>query len=245
MKRLAFLLLIPATANATDVPPDVSGTWAQLQVQTSVATIPVVGDVETRTVSWLRMTIIQDGTRLKITTTPCRIDLNSEVDLVRSVVPIPMMEAIGTQTFRAKLEPSKEQWRFYQPPAMQQLGLRLIDVWNDPLPKNAADARVFDADRDGHPGVTVRIEGAIEGAVYVAQRSWSRLEGLVRPDRISGLVTWQTEQVVLDATSALLSNPPNARTSANPQDSYFVSKRVTPDTTCQDIARLPVSTFKR
>lgn len=246
MKKLALALLIfPAQATATTPPPDLSGSWAQLQVQTSVATIPIVGDVQTRTISWLRLDITQNGERLKITSTPCRIDLKSEVDLVRSIIPQPMLNAIGTQTFRARLQAKDAQWQFYQPPAMQLLGLKLEDPWKETLPKNASDTRVFDADQDGNPGVTVRIEGAIDGAVYVAQRSWSRLEGLVNNDQITGRVTWQTEQVVLDATSSLLANPPNARTSNNPADSYFVSKRIAADTTCEDIARMPMATFPR
>ena len=244
MKRLFFLLtFVPTTALADEPPPDVAGTWAQLQVQTSVVSIPVAGDITSTTVALLRVAIAQDNRKLTVRTTPCAVDVDSEIDMVKTVIPQSTLAAIGTQQFRARLTQGKSGWVFYQPPVMQTLGVQLDDAWKDKMPSDPKDKRLVDADNDGKPGVTVRIEGAIDGAIYVAQRSWSRLEGLVSGARIKGSLQWQTDQSVLDATSALLSTPPRARPSNVPSENYFRAIRVAPNASCEDILKIPRDAF--
>lgn len=243
MKRLVpLLLLLPGTALA-ESPPDVSGTWAQLQVQTSIVTIPVAGNVTSTTVAILRVNIEQDRRKLVVQTTPCAVDVDSEVTMVKTIIPQPMLRAIGTREFRARLNPSHDGWRFYQPPVMQTLGVALKDAWKDSMPSGPNDKRLVDSDNDGNPGVTVRIEGVIKGAIYVAQRSWSRLDGLILGDRMKGSLQWQTDQSVLEATSSLLLSSPHARPSTVPSENYFRAIRVAPNATCKEILKIPRNTF--
>lgn len=245
MRRLCFCLalILPGSSFAADTPPAVAGTWAQIQVQTSIASIPIAGDVVSRTTAILRVVIEQDSKRLKVHSTPCHIAVDSEIDMVRTVVPLAMIRAIGTQEFKARLKPDKAGWIYYQPPVMQTLGVRLEDEWKDKMPIAPDDPRLIDADGDGKPGVTVRIEGMIDGAIYVAQRSWSRLEGIITSDRIKGSLTWQTDQAVLDATSVMLSSSPQTRPSPLPNSNYFRAIRVAPEMTCEDILKLPREQF--
>jgi hypothetical protein len=245
MKRLCFclVLIIPAPSVAADTPPQVAGTWAQIQVQTSIANIPFAGEVVSHTMAILRVVIEQDSRRLKVHSTPCHISVDSEIDMVRTVVPLAMVRAIGTQEFRARLKPSKAGWIYYQPPVMQTLGVRLTDEWKEEMPVSPDDPRLIDADADGKPGVTVRIEGVIDGAIYIAQRSWSRLEGIIASDRIKGSLTWQTDQAILDATSVLLSSSPQTRPSPVPSSNYFRAIRVAPEITCEDILKIPRDQF--
>ncbi|MEZ4462918.1 MAG: hypothetical protein R3E66_24955 [bacterium] len=244
MKRILLLLtLVPTIALADETPPDISGTWAQLQVQTSVVTIPIAGDITSTTVALLRVEIAQNNKKLTVRTTPCAVDVDSEIDMVKTVIPQSTLAAIGTQQFRARLTQSERGWMFYQPPVMQTLGVKLDNAWKDAMPSDPKDKRLIDADNDGKPGVTVKIEGAIDGAIYVAQRSWSRLEGLVSGARIKGSLQWQTDQSVLDATSALLSTPPRARPSNVPSENYFRAIRIAPDASCEDILKIPRDAF--
>ncbi len=240
---LAFL---PCQSFASEPasPPKVAGTWAQLQVQTSVASIPVAGEVVSKTISMLRVEIDQNSKRLKIRSKPCRVEVDSEIEMVRTVVPQAMVDAIGTQEFRARLTFGKTGWVYYQPPVMHTLGVSLTDVWREEMPTRADDPRVIDADADGKPGVTVRVEGVIEGSIYVAQRSWSRLEGFVTKGRIKGSLTWQTDQSVLDATSVLLSQSPQTRPSAIPRANYFRAVQIDPQATCEDILKMPRDLFE-
>jgi len=245
MKRLCFCLalILPSPSFAADTPPQVAGTWAQIQIQTSIASIPFAGEVVSHTMAILRVVIEQDSRRLKISSTPCHIAVDSEIDIVRTVVPSAMIKAIGTQEFKARLKPGNAGWVYYQPPVMQTLGVNLADKWKDTMPISPNDPRLIDADADGKPDVTIRIEDIIDSAIYIAQRSWSRLEGIITSDRIKGSLTWQTDQAVLDATSSMLSNSPQTRPSALPNANYFRAIRVTPETTCEDILKMPRDQF--
>lgn len=242
---VASCLCVAQVGHAEPPALDLSGTWAQWQRQTSIAKVPLVGEVETRTISRLLVRITQRGDRLQVESVPCSIQIESDIDLVRTIVPEPMLRALGTQTFRARLRATHDSWTYYQPPSMQTLGVTLKDAWKDAMPTDARDPRLVDADGDGHPGVTVRIEGAVDGEVYVAQRSWSRLEGQATPNSIRGALTWQTDQAVLGASSALLSNSPRATPSTKPNANTFAAVRVADATTCSEIVGLSAAAFSK
>ena len=58
-----------------------------------------------------------------------------------------------------------------------------------------------DDDHDGHPGVTVRIGGLIDGEVYLVQRGWSEFAGTAYDaDTIRGDVRFDQDQEILGAT---------------------------------------------
>jgi hypothetical protein len=248
MHRLAILfaiIAVPSFALAQDEWPDVSGRWAQKQVTTSVSDIPIVGEIETRTIAYLLVDIEQEGSALEVTSKVCTISIDSDIKKVRSVVPEAMIDAIGTTTKKARLERTRDgKVRFFQPRSTDVLGVKLDSI-KEPLPTDAEDSRVVDADKDGKPGVTVRIEGLIDGAVYVIQRSWSILRGLATDDQIDGAVTWRTEQVVLDATSSLLNSNPDARPHANRDRHYFRTTRVGSQTDCSNIIKARKRLFAR
>ena len=68
-----------------------------------------------------------------------------------------------------------EQWIFGH--AVQVQGAHLVMPNSEALPADAADPRVFDQDQDGLPGVTVLIEGILDGSVQVVQRTHTRMVG--------------------------------------------------------------------
>ncbi len=244
LTTLALIMLIPAASWAQDW-PDVSGKWAQQQVTTSVSKIPIVGVVETRTIAYLLLDIEQDGTQLEISSTVCSIKIDGDIKKVRSVVPQGMIDAIGTVTRKARLERTKDgRVRFFQPRSTDLLGVKLSKT-GEQLPTEPDDPRVVDADKDGKPGVTVKIEGMIDGAVYVIQRSWSILRGIAAGDQIDGKVTWKTEQVVLDASSALLNSNPDAKPHANRDRHFFRTTRIRSKSTCSDIIKGREKLFQR
>ena len=235
----AILALLPPVSLTGEVnpPPDLSGSWAQKQIQTSVSEIPVIGQVESKTVAYLRMDISQEGEQITIDARPCWIKIESEIEQVKTVVPAEMLDAIGTYKLKAQLRPNKKnQWEFYQPPTVTVLGAKLKQKWTEKLPSTPADPRVFDADRDGNPGVTVRVFGLMDGAIYLVQRSWSELTGVLSSKNdIRGLVRWRTTQSILDATRGPLKSNPGAAPHPDAKKSWFAMHRVDPSTTCQDV----------
>jgi hypothetical protein len=82
------------------------------------------------------------------------------------------------------------------------LGIDLADPTTESLPTDPADPRVTDPDGDGKPGVTVTIRaGDLTGELYIARLEIFAWEGfLVAPDRIEGVVTDLSQQLVLGAS---------------------------------------------
>ncbi len=230
----------------TPAPPDLSGTWAQLQVHASLSEIPVVGNIKSKTVSLLLMKIRQNSDELSLEIQPCDVSIDSDVKQVVTRVPRAMVQALGTSKVRATLARGNQHWRFEQQRHVSILGARLKNPSADMLPTWARDYRVVDADKDGNPGVTVEIDGMIEGAIYLVQRSITQLRGLVEDnDKVNGLVAWSTEQSILGATSRLLESQPATRPDPDSTRSYFQMRRVESTTTCSDLRKNAAKLFPK
>jgi hypothetical protein len=114
-------------------------------------------------------------------------------------------------------------------------GVKLKNPLTDKLPDDEDDPRILDADRDGHPGLTVQVRGLIDGDLYVVQRDTSEMTGELSADqtRISGTMRWRVQQAVLDATSVFLTgDPPDSKQHRDPKRSTFQMARVAPGASC-------------
>ncbi len=120
------------------------------------------------------------------------------------------------------------------------LGFRDSDP-AQPLPTDKSDARVYDQDGDGQPGVTVHIRtkvafSSIEGDTYNVQRLHSRLRGSFDGERLSGETFESSETQVLEATH------PALRLSLTPQrdaagDNSVLLVKVAQSMSCDDLVQ--------
>ncbi len=235
---ILFLLGSTGKAQAQD-PPNIEGVWAQKQVQAAVSKLPILGSVQSYTTSLLHVRLRQTGTQIKVAITPCEVKIDSSVSSVRTLIPQAFLDAIGTTHANAKLVYKDGVWIYDQAPNLSMSGAVLTNAWRDPLPETMDDPRVFDADNDGKPGVTVHVRGLVDGSIYMVQRSWNALKGEVKGTRIEGLMRWQTTQNVIGASSILLKSNLETRVDPDASKSYFVSKRIDASTQCADIIRQP------
>jgi hypothetical protein len=219
----------------------IAGTWAREVTQTALTTLPVVGETTTRTTALHRLVVtaeVRDGSAaLAVATTVCDLHIDNGTELVKTVVPdalvasLPVTEAPGTLT------ETPDGLAFAQPSAVELRGVRLADPAADPLPTSGDDPAVWDQDGDGHPGVTMRIAGLVDGEVYVVQRRTAAFTGAfvgAGADRIEGLVDWTDEQVILGADNPLLESGRRTRP-APPEESTFVMRRVEEGVTCESL----------
>ncbi len=89
------------------------------------------------------------------------------------------------------------------------VGIRLDDPANEPLPTDPNDPRIVDDDGDGQPGVTVtiRVTDELSGELYIARREIFAYEAfLTDPDTIEGLVTDESEQLVIGASDPIFAS---------------------------------------
>lgn len=215
--------------------PDFRGVWAQKLVTTAVSSVPLVGEVVSRTITYQRVQIDQQGDQLEVTAQPCDVKLVSNQSSIQTHIPRRFVESMEAQPRKAFVRHRKNGFYLLAPRRTHVLGAEMKDP-DAALPKDASDPRVVDQDKDGHPGMTVRVSGLIDGRLYLIQRSWDRLWGrLIDGDKIAGRVKWHSDQVVLDSTSRWLGDPPESKPHPDPKQSYFRMIRVDDAATCSDI----------
>ncbi len=101
--------------------------------------------------------------------------------------------------------------RVQRPATPTPVGIRLDDPFNDPLPTDPNDPRIVDDDGDGKPGLTVTIEVTPEfiGELYIARREIFAFEAfLTEPDLLTGVVTDDSEQLVIGASDPVFASSP-------------------------------------
>ena len=214
---------------------DLTGTWVQLVTTAAESSAPLVGTVTTENRRLFLVQLTHTGDEITGASTLCDMTVETSTAMATTVVPDAFVTAVGehtwTATFTEGVFASGRTWR--------TLGLSGVSE-DEPLPTTADDPLVFDGDDDGHPGVTIEVTGLAGGQMYFVQRGWRELEStLVSGSRIEGVVRWDDERVILDATSRSLRNARPAEPVDDPSSNRFVMIRVDDGTTCSDARRAP------
>lgn len=216
--------------------PDLSGSWAKKVVMTSVSDPPVVGEVTSKTITYLRYDIAQDDRNLQVDPETCDVSIRSDGSTVDTVLPEAFVDALPDRRRSGRLLETGETPVLAFDRHYTVLGAQLREPTEERLPDSPDDSRVIDADGDGHPGVTVRVEGMVEGSIYVVQRAWDQYRASVRDtQRIVGEVDWKVDQNVLDANSAFLQSQPPTEARPDHPDSHFEMVRIGSDVECSEI----------
>ncbi len=209
---------IDAGDSGVVVPDDLGahaiGTYAERLVTVTSADLPILGKNVSTTTSYGLATIARDGTGLKITETGCHVDVVASAN-VGTTIPDAIPKSVPPTANPFRLWQDGTTVRFARIGAAVAIGAKLTNVDTDPLPTAATDARVWDQDGDGHPGVTVKITGVAAGDIYVVQRQKSSYEGTVAADgSMSGPLVDKSDQSVVGASNPLLNS--NVATTPDP-----------------------------
>jgi len=202
-----------------------TGTWARAEWLEARAVFPALGETLTHTLTIQRVLLTHEGAVAEMQGEVCAVLMDNASGLVE-IVPSPaFVDAIVFQPRAAALEQDADgtiAWR--EPRVWDVRGADLEEPASDPLPTSPEDVTVIDLDQDGHPGVTVRVSGILDGEIYVTQRQWTELEGRIdSPDRVAGALAWGDEQTVLGADNAILQG---FEAASEPVDGRFVLVRV-------------------
>lgn len=249
MRRGLFILMgIISVSGLGAQPPDIAGAWAQLQVMSSLTNAPVLGTINLKTITTLRLEVTQKGTDLSIVFEPCGVESESSSPLFHVIFPEAFVKYMGIDTKPARLESHENTWQLFQPRYTIVRGVRLQDPERDPLPTDPNDPRIFDQDKDGKPGMTIRVSvlGIIEGEIYIIQRDWNSLRSTtLTPALIDGLMEWGSEQVVIGASTPLLASQSESVPDPKRENSYFRTTRIDANMTCAQILKERTKLFAR
>jgi len=217
-----------------------SGVWGMRLQTTALTEIPFVGQSVDVQVALVRVTFEGDAPDTRASLTTCSVHINSSQAAVRQILPEAFVASLGVAVRPFEYDPVSG--RFEAPRFVEVRGARLDAPETDALPTSAEDPRIFDQDADGKPGMTVRVQGLIDGEVYVVQRganafSGARVEGDAdAPTRFEGGVVWQSEQTVVGADNRVLEMSLPSRPSDDAAQQRVLLVRLADDANC-DVVR--------
>lgn len=168
----------------------------------------------------------------------CAIAIEGSPRMVQTRIPDAFLAALPVTEAEVQLQPEAGGWRYTVDLGRQRIGWK-HDEGREGLPQTPEDPRVFDADHDGNPGLTLEVSVPLFGTheVYLVQDSHARLDGRLVPRGAEGnITTLRLDQRVLDATSRLFArHPPEVETRNDA--SRFRLQRVDEGTTCASLQR--------
>lgn len=232
--RAAVLLALGLVSAAEAAVPLAPGTYRLEMRVASHATIPLLGESGSTTVSVAIVWIRDAGGVLEQTHRVCDARLEGAVPLFRIEMPAAFVAALGTHTYPIALAGDEDGWRYRADLGVETVGWHADD---GALPTRLDDPRVYDSDGDGRPAATLRLTIPIapDGELYVVQRGHSVLDGrVVAADRIEGSVDVRRfEQAVVKARPGFLARSPDV--TQDPARSRFVLARVADGAECADL----------
>lgn len=243
---MIFLLVIggvcagfSAVAQATPAVPDLSGSWATLQVLAEHWDVPLLGERLRRVVQVARIRIEQEGESLTLRSEEvCTLFFDMGTSLVQIAVTPEFVATVRVGPIPGRIEEESGEFILVAPPYLVVNGVQLLDP-EEPLPASAEDPRVLDPDGDGKPGFTVRVRilGLLSGETYVVQRLRQEHRGrILSPDLVRGSVVWQDEQVTLGASSPFFLISGKGRPALDL--AFFVLRRLQNEASCAEILAL-------
>jgi hypothetical protein len=206
----ALALAGAGEARADEAKADpLDGRWTLLQVTMTLTEVPMLGPMKTATTVVSVHDLVRDGDRLRGKGTLCDISIESERNLLTTTVSPRLQKILPVPELDAKLAEVDGKLTFFHANPTVVLGAKLRTIEDEPLPRDPLDHRVFDHERDGKYGITLRVKGIAEGDMYLVQRSWSRLDGWLGDDgTFGGIIRHGLHQSVLAATHSNLWDPP-------------------------------------
>jgi len=215
----------PGNLDRSAVEPldSIDGTWLVFgEISTCVSIFEVeellqssLYIVETETVDPPRVTEVWDA---------CDIELSPILGL-QSIITSALLAGAYPITIEDGMSAGGAEGAGYTSGPLPELwGLEMVDPLREPFPDAVDDARIVDSDLDGQPGATLLVSDNL-CETYLAQRSISNYQGqLVAPDEIRGSLFSVTEQLRIDATTALCQS--GYETQSNQARSTFTRIRV-------------------
>jgi hypothetical protein len=121
------------------------------------------------------------------------------------------VQAIKPRIQEVKLSLKNGRWQLYRPETPTLLGISGDPL--QPLSTDPNDPNLTDPDKDGNPGVTVKISAGkfFNGEIYITRREiYSNYLSLNDDGTLSGYVIDRSEQFVVGASMKILAQPSNS-----------------------------------
>lgn len=224
---------------------DISGHWAFQTTGSQLVQAPAISNpFHTRVVSLLLVDLTETGTSVTMKASYCAQHVETD-SVEQTVLPDPFVKALAPYTRSGTYEVTGGVGHFKMPDFPEVLGAKLANPMTDALPTDPTDSRVFDQDKDGNPGMTIKLTGLIDGTAYVVQRLISSYDGAaLTKDHLQGKLGFSSEQVILDSNPIVIKNQ-SPKGSPDPVacDSHFDAVRLPASADCQYVVSNTATLF--
>lgn len=205
-----------------------SGRWAQKTRLSGIAEVPVLGFQRTDTIGLALVDIYTEFDANWATVKNCQTSIERDDDIVTTDIPQAFIDSLPVY-FRGVFV-SDNNIKFSK--MVELSGVNLKDPLNDPLPTDPNDERIYDQDLDGHPGVTVFVNGLVSGQIHLIQRTITDLSGIQNGNTIEGQIRWGIDESILGTDQPLLNMGAPITPNPNPELSNFELIKVSDEFTC-------------
>lgn len=189
---------------------DVSGTWAV--VETSIARVSQPLNSEQISRNLYTFEILQKGDMLQIVEHTCDIEVDDATGIETTrMLPALFPRIAPLDRGGSLVADGSGKFTFTTLPGIHLRGVTMNDPANDPMPDRdggvAPGVVIDDTDMDGHPGITLLLDGLLRGQAYVVQRDHNQYTATqTSPDQIDGHNMWGSEQVYLGSDPSSIAN---------------------------------------
>lgn len=154
------------------------GTWATRLRGAITQSAPIIGAVRTTNTAY-GVAVFARGPAgtIVVTERACRVVFDRST-LGQTSIEDRAVQSVSPATAAVRFVRVGAAWRWQRAARTVAVGWRPMTSPEEMLPTVRTDPRVFDADGDGNPGVSVRIQSfVINGSVYVVQAQRGALDG--------------------------------------------------------------------
>jgi hypothetical protein len=224
------------------------GIWGMLLTSASrIDGVPILTRLNAVNIQHLLVKITYDGANLSIQEKWCLNEVRNfqendrpPFNLFEVKIPDRNVDSVRIFTNHALNVPAMLPGATFDTDELIDLrGAKLANPKTDTLPNYKDPTNQWDQDRDGKPGMTANVIGALTGELYQTQRFVAVLHARVIDERkMEGLISGTPDAAVLGGTQKDLIN--DAVTTAHPQAdrTYFRAMRLEEEASCLDVIRL-------
>jgi hypothetical protein len=156
-------------------------------------------------------------------------------------------QAIIPEPTRVEVREADGQIQIFRPETPTLLGVKL-DSYLDPFPEDPNDPAYIDADRDGKPGVTVKLSlgKVFNEELYIARKELFSYRANVKSDgRIIGTVIDRSEQHIIAASKQSLVKENNPRQDQDLRKSPLILVPIHGDVDCLQLKEMRKDLFPK
>ena len=220
------------------------GLWAMKFAITYTTVLPVVEEkVQLVLIGIALLDAEWDHSDFYFTERFCDFRMNLVEDIDFEIIfPEKAIEAIPVEQHHAVMSGFGAGATFTSDPALDIYGGdadAMADPFDGPLPTEPDDPLVVDFEDDGKPGVTTKVNGFVQGDIYVLIRLMRLLEGTFTTDElIEGSIESKAEMNTLGAEPILLDCQLDLARQPAPDMNRFEMVRLEGGATCEELLSL-------